>query len=445
LDEHKPTLPVAEAPADDENQVLYSKARHLATFAVKEIEDRIQRALRALGDPCLVRATFESPRIKSYDRLVEKAIRHGWTIEKAIRTAQDFIGFRVVCNNLQDVKRATDLLRESLARDGYKVSRVDDYIAKPKNDGYRTVHMMFSVPIRIGKDEAALNCELQLRSRLQHTWAQLSREDLYASHDTIPVSASRDMRRLAELLAKADKVADRIRDRIARPRKGRRPSSGQTISDASLAFLYRRAFHQDPPEYVIQNVLREYGHLAIRSDGIAAALTDTTFINDLKNAYSTTTRFHWDAEPEQIFRWVAFSVVAGTKSAIALASRDARQEANEIERMGRQEALSGFPRSAKALLRALDAPDDDGDLDGDVEQWASGLGVLRSCDRCGGNIVNPEEFAGAALKQLKARGQKAEQLREELEMRIRNSAVDTGGWYFPRLCSYCDHVLTKDD
>jgi ppGpp synthetase/RelA/SpoT-type nucleotidyltranferase len=51
--------------------------------------------------------------IKSYERLLAKAVRRGWTIEEAIRTAQDFVGFRVVCNNLQDVKRTTDLLRES--------------------------------------------------------------------------------------------------------------------------------------------------------------------------------------------------------------------------------------------------------------------------------------------------------------------------------------------
>jgi hypothetical protein len=49
----------------------------LPRFAVNEIEGRIQEALRALGDPYLVKATIESSRIKSYERLKMKAFRFG--------------------------------------------------------------------------------------------------------------------------------------------------------------------------------------------------------------------------------------------------------------------------------------------------------------------------------------------------------------------------------
>jgi hypothetical protein len=190
-------------------------------------------------------------------------------------------------------------------------------------------------------------------------------------------------------------------------------------------------------------VIRDYGDLAIRSDGIELALNDATFINQLKNVYADATRFHWQPEPEQVFRWVVLSLLAGTKSGTAAAARDAREEANYIEQIGRQEALSGFPDSAESLISVLDDPDPDEDLDGDIEQWASGLGVLRSCDRCGGPIINPEEFADAAVAHLKARGRKADRIRGEIEARVRNSAVDTGGW--AGLCSYCDHVMSKDD
>jgi hypothetical protein len=53
--------------------------------------------------------------------------------------------------------------------------------------------MIFPMPIKMGKDEATLNCEMQIRSRLQHTWAHLSREDLYASEDGVPRAASREI------------------------------------------------------------------------------------------------------------------------------------------------------------------------------------------------------------------------------------------------------------
>lgn len=74
----------------------------------------------------------EPCRIKSFARLKRKAERFGWTVEEAINKAQDFIGFRLVCDNLQDVRRASELIRESLTRDGYKIRKADDYVAKPK-------------------------------------------------------------------------------------------------------------------------------------------------------------------------------------------------------------------------------------------------------------------------------------------------------------------------
>src|SRR4029450_309960 len=101
--------------------------------------------------------------------------------------------------------------------------KTDDYIAKPKPEGYRAIHMILAIPIKVDKDEATVHCEIQIRSRLQHTWAHLSREDLYASPARIALGVTAEMRKLAQLLAKAEDVAERIRTKIARPRKGTKP------------------------------------------------------------------------------------------------------------------------------------------------------------------------------------------------------------------------------
>jgi ppGpp synthetase/RelA/SpoT-type nucleotidyltranferase len=424
---------------------LYSQRERLASIAVSDVQDRITATLRALGDPHLVRATVEPCRIKSFARLKQKAERFGWTIEEAIDKAQDFIGFRLVCDNLQDVRRASQLIRESLTRDGYKIRKVNDYVAKPKNDGYRAVHVVFEVPVKVGAASATLNCELQIRSRLQNTWAHLSRIDLYSYETQPPRQAVSEMRRLSELLCKADSVADRIRDRIARPRRCRKPIAGQTLTAATLAFVYRRRFSQDPPDYLVQSLLRDYGHLAIRADGLEAALADDPFISQLKDAYKDATRFEWDAEPEQLFRWVLQSMVSGTKSAIATAVRDSRAEADDIERIGRSEALSSVPQTAASFLDELEHPDDDGDFEGDIEQWASALGVLERCSACGQDMVDAYELADAAVRHFKLRGQKAERFREHVRERVSNSAVDPGGWNHSGLCSGCDYMLSKDD
>jgi hypothetical protein len=209
--------------------------------------------------------------------------------------------------------------------------------------------------------------------------------------------------------------------------------------------VYRRSFGQDPPDYLVQSILRGYGHLAIRADGLEAALADSPFISQLKDAYKDATRFEWDAEPEQIFRWVVQSMVSGTKSAIAAAARDSRAEAYDIERIGRSEALSSVPQTAASFLDELEHPDDDGDFEGDIEQWASALGVLEHCSACGQDIVDAYELADAAVRHFKLRGQKAERFRENVRGRVSGSAVDPGGWNHSGLCSACDYTFSKDD
>jgi ppGpp synthetase/RelA/SpoT-type nucleotidyltranferase len=429
--------------SDETDLTVYEKYRDLANVAIEAIETSIQNALRDLGDPYLVRAALDSFRIKSFDRLKQKAARFRWTIDQACKKAQDFIGFRVTCNNLQDVRRARDLLEESLVHKDYTV-QVHDYVAEPKKDGYRAIHMVFAVPVKIGKEEAIINCEIQIRSRLQHTWADLSRADLYAATTDVPQGIHTKMQRLAALLAKADLVADQIRQRIARPRRGRKPAAGQSLSAKSLAFIYRRKFGSEAPDYLVQSLLRDYGDLEIRTDGLESTLADEEFIERLRHAYSFATRFEWHAEPEQIFRWAMSSLVNGMNPAILEAQRESRAEANDIDRIGRQDALVGLKENAKSLLSGLDQFDNDGDYDDDIEQYASGLGVLRRCP-CGTAILDPREFSDAAVRYLKIRGRKADHLRRRLHDRAASSGVDPGGWNHCSLCSYCDGVFSKDD
>ena len=104
-------MPEDEATPDEKRVLdLYNQRERLASFAVSDVQSRLTATLRALGDPHLVRATVEPCRVKSYARLKQKAERFGWTIEEAINKAQDLIGFRLVCDNLQDVRRASELI-----------------------------------------------------------------------------------------------------------------------------------------------------------------------------------------------------------------------------------------------------------------------------------------------------------------------------------------------
>jgi ppGpp synthetase/RelA/SpoT-type nucleotidyltranferase len=134
------------------SKLSYEQARLLAEIAESDLRGRVVRALRSLGDPNLVRATLAESRIKELDSLRRKARRNGWRREEALRNAPDFVGLRIVCNNLQDVRRAADLIRAALQSDDIAVSE-QEYLSSPGKAGYRAIHLNVRVPTRIHSHE----------------------------------------------------------------------------------------------------------------------------------------------------------------------------------------------------------------------------------------------------------------------------------------------------
>lgn len=82
---------------------------------------------------------------------------------------QDLGGCRVILNSISDVDRFANALKE---RWRHEIKRDDDYIVSPKPDGYRSRHLILSYR---GRADAVVyngrNIEVQIRTRLQHSWA----------------------------------------------------------------------------------------------------------------------------------------------------------------------------------------------------------------------------------------------------------------------------------
>ena len=413
----------------------YSRVISLAEHVRADLTQKILKAVGDLGDPNLVRARLAGSRIKSLSSLKRKAQQHGWSFEESLSEAQDLIGLRLVCNNLQDVRRAADLLEESLQSEGLTVKR-DDYVKKPKPSGYRAIHIVFRMRIALGTNDADLGCEIQIRSLLQDSWAELSHDDVYTG--AVPLSIQNRMKSLSEHLAKADATADRMRNDIARPRRGRRPISGQPLTDAAIAFLFREHFGDDPPDYLVRAVVRDTEGLELRSDGIHAALADQSFIRRLQTAYEEASG--WEAEPTQLFEWAVQSLPLGKDAAVRRASADGRTARREIEAIARREAL---PDTIDRMLRLAEYPQKDEDPASKLEVWAGVLGASHHCAACGTSIVDPQEFAAAAVKHYKIRGRRAIVLREQLAEATQSRVPEIGWWGSPSLCSYCSYASSK--
>lgn len=83
---------------------------------------------------------------------------------------QDIGGIRIIVKKPEDVTRIYKLIQESDFRHKM-ILPPKDYIAHPKTDGYRSLHQYFLYANKKHPELDGLRIELQIRTKLQHSWA----------------------------------------------------------------------------------------------------------------------------------------------------------------------------------------------------------------------------------------------------------------------------------
>lgn len=111
-------------------------------------------------------------RIKTPTSLIEKLRRKGlpMTVESIRANIYDIAGVRVVCNYLNDVEEVADAL---LGQDDVKLIERKDYISNPKDSGYRSLHLVVSVPVYLSDKRREVPVEVQIRTIAMDFWASL--------------------------------------------------------------------------------------------------------------------------------------------------------------------------------------------------------------------------------------------------------------------------------
>jgi len=82
---------------------------------------------------------------------------------------QDIGGLRAVVRSVKRVRQLERSYRAS--RFKHTLTSSKDYISEPKPDGYRSVHLIYRYHNDAKPDYNGLALELQIRTRLQHSWA----------------------------------------------------------------------------------------------------------------------------------------------------------------------------------------------------------------------------------------------------------------------------------
>lgn len=141
-------------------------------------------------------------RIKSLDSLSEKMVRKGLELKlENVYKIQDIAGIRVVCNYVEDIYYLRGLL---VGNNGFQLLRENDYIRNPKPNGYRSLHLIVSVPFVTSVGKMELPVEIQLRTIAMDMWASLEHELRYKSGYHFSDEDSRTLLQCASALSEVD-------------------------------------------------------------------------------------------------------------------------------------------------------------------------------------------------------------------------------------------------
>lgn len=162
------------------------------------------------------RNPFESItcRIKSPKSIIEKLKRRNFplTVESIEQNLNDVAGIRVICSFPEDIY----ILAERLcSQDDVTVIEVKDYIKKPKDNGYRSLHLILEIPIFLLDEKKSMRVEVQFRTIAMDFWASLEHKVRYkkeiTEHDA---EIYNELKLCAEEISKLDIRMQEIRNRI---------------------------------------------------------------------------------------------------------------------------------------------------------------------------------------------------------------------------------------
>ena len=151
-----------------------------------------------------------SSRLKRPDSIVEKMERKGCdpTFDSIGKTITDIAGVRVTCSFVSDVYRVFDLLA---AQSDITVLTVRDYIATPKDNGYRSLHAHVEVPVFLSDGPIPVTVEVQFRTIAMDFWASLEHKIYYKYREEVPQELLDGLREAADTASALDTTMERLR------------------------------------------------------------------------------------------------------------------------------------------------------------------------------------------------------------------------------------------
>ena len=223
LDERTELIPLGDAKALAasefakrmlETAVEYKELRMIYACAIKEVQTKFE-VLETEFKVRYQRNPISSiqTRLKSSSSIIEKMIRKGipFSIENLEQQIHDLAGIRVICSYLDDIYALADALT---SQDDITLVEEKDYIKTPKPNGYRSLHLIVSVPVFFSQQKRQIKVEVQIRTIAMDFWASLEHQMKYKREIPNQQRIVAQLKSCAEDIARVDQEMMGIRLRL---------------------------------------------------------------------------------------------------------------------------------------------------------------------------------------------------------------------------------------
>ena len=146
---------------------------------------------------------YVKTRIKTPESIAKKLKKYGYEATQAnvMEYVNDVAGVRIVCSFTSDIYRMAEMISN---QNDITVLKVKDYIANPKESGYKSYHMIVSVPIFLSDRVVDTKVEIQIRTIAMDFWASLEHKIYYKFEGDAPDYISHDLKECAQMVADLD-------------------------------------------------------------------------------------------------------------------------------------------------------------------------------------------------------------------------------------------------
>ena len=213
------TLSISLSP--DEQKYFFNQARQykelimMYNSAIKEVKTKLE----VLNDELSIkneRNPIESisSRVKSITSIVDKLNRKGKeiSVKEVYNTLNDVAGIRIICSFVDDIYQIANML---IRQDDIKLVEVKDYIQHPKDNGYRSLHIVVEVPIFLSDRKEYMKVEVQIRTIAMDFWASLEHQIHYKkTKGKDDLNIVKELKECADTIYQTDVKMENIRNRL---------------------------------------------------------------------------------------------------------------------------------------------------------------------------------------------------------------------------------------